>query len=372
MSKKEQRQSERKGRIAVLQPHVPHYREEFFAKLDTASGGADIYVYERQQAVQRQGFSRGATPVTHLPALSLRGVIMYNPLPLLKGHDVMVLMLHFAHLTTWLLLLTRFIHRRKIILWGQGISVKRYLKEERKADWRLRLMASMADGLWLYMDKESSQWRKILPRKPIVALGNTLTGVSEMVAYEPPTAIDRLKEKYGISQPRVVIYCARFNHSYRRADILVDIIRHSDSAATAFIIIGDGVEKPDFMPFDNVHDFGALYDTAVKRELFAIADVYLQPGWVGLSIVEAMAYGKPVFTMHRSQTVKQCVEYSYIEPGVNGMLFDTAEECAQAIANMPLEQLKSMGNNARTLVSQHLTVDNMTANAMTVVDVLRH
>lgn len=70
-------------------------------------------------------------------------------------------MLHFAHLTTWLLLLTKFIHRKKIILWGQGISVKRYLAEERKPDWKLKAQMALADGVWLYMEKELKQWKGI-------------------------------------------------------------------------------------------------------------------------------------------------------------------------------------------------------------------
>lgn len=45
-------------------------------------------------------------------------------------------------------------HRKQIILWGHGISVKRYLAEEKKCNWLLRFMISMSDGVWLYTDKE--------------------------------------------------------------------------------------------------------------------------------------------------------------------------------------------------------------------------
>lgn len=195
-------------------------------------------------------------------------------------------MLHFAHLGTWILLLTKWLHHKKIILWGQGISVRRYLKEEKKPDWKLKWMIALADGIWFYMDKEKDQWQKYFPDKPMVALCNTLSGVDEMTKYQPDLTKDELKAKYGVKQDVIFIFCARFTAD-RRVDLLLETIKRLDDEKYGFVIIGSGKCKPDFSSYGNVYDFGAVYDTAVKRELFALADIYFQPGWVGLSIVEA-------------------------------------------------------------------------------------
>ena len=355
-------------RLAILQPEVPHYREEFFDLLKQQCECADVFVYNSLKDTQKNGFNVKGKDLIYIPNKQLKGFLLYNPFSLLgKKYDTLVLMLHFAHLTTWLLLLTKFIHRKKIILWGQGISVKRYLAEERKPDWKLKAQMALADGVWLYMEKELKQWKGIFPNKKLVALNNTLTGVASMCRYESSLTKGDLKEKYGITQEVVLIFCARFESNYRRTDLLVDVIKRLDTERFGFVIIGEGKNKPDFSEFTHVYDFGAVYDTAIKRELFTLSDIYFQPGWVGLSIVEAMAYGKPVFTFHRSEETKQCVEYSYIKSGVNGMIFESVDECVDYITHTEVEVITDMGVNARLFVKEHLSVEQMANNALSIL-----
>ena len=201
----------------------------------------------------------------------------------------------------------------------------------------------------------------------MVALHNTLTGVDDMVRYVPKVSVEELKEKYGIYQKVVFIFCARFTAN-RRVDLLLETINHLDSNKYGFVIIGAGDSKPDFSNFDNVYDFGAVYDTAVKQELFALADIYFQPGWVGLSIVEAMAYGKPIFTFERSSETLQCVEYSYIHNGENGLVFKNIDDCIDKIKLLSDNDIKRMGDNARNYVAKHLTIEQMVDNAVRVID----
>lgn len=365
-------------KLLHLQPFVPHYREQFFSLLgkrlrEGAVHGEpleqEIYTYERTKAVKSASFLVGDVSCRHIGSKLIGGkLLFYNPFTLLRRDvDTIVLMLNFAHVTTWLLLLTKWLHRKRIVLWGQGISVRRYLREERWPDWKLRCMIALSDGVWIYMDKEKEQWQRLFPNKPMVALRNTLTGVTDMVAYKAAMSTADLKAKYGISQEVVLIFCARFTPN-RRVDLLLDTIRSLDASRYGFVIIGAGATKPDFSSMPNVYDFGAVYDTTVKRELFALADIYFQPGWVGLSIVEAMAYGKPIFTFRRSQWTLQCVEYSYIRSGENGLIFDSLADCVKAIETLSPTDLKRMGDNAQHDVATHLTIEQMVEHALSVLN----
>ena len=364
-------------KLVHLQPFIPHYREEFFSllgrRLKEKCGGKTleqkIYTFERTKDVKSASFNMSNISCKHIQNMLIKGkLLVYNPFKLLrKENEVLVLMLHFAHISTWLLLLTKRLHHKKIILWGQGISVRRYLKEEKKPDWKLKWMMALADGVWLYMEKEKEQWQKLFPQKPMVALNNTLTGVDEMVNYKPELNKEDLKKKYDIQEEIVFIFCARFTAD-RRIDLLLESLKRLDAKKYGFVIIGAGASKPDFSTFKNVHDFGAVYDTAIKRELFALADIYFQPGWVGLSIVEAMAYGKPIFTFERSFETLQCVEYSYIENGENGLIFKDIDTCIDKINSLSKDNIKRMGDNAREYVAKHLTIEQMVNNAMIVIE----
>jgi len=355
--------------IVHLQPIVPHYREEFFSILGEKTNQT-IYVYEDLSTAQSASFNLAHIHCRHIASKMLAGrILFYNPFKLLSSrYDVLVLMLNFTHFTSWLLLFTKFIHRKKIILWGQGISVKRYLQEERRPDWKLKWQIALADGIWFYMNKEKKQWQNLFPKKPMVALNNTLTDVDKMMEYRSDLSVVDLKKKYYITQDFILIFCARFGNNYRRVDLLLKAIEQLDAKRYGFVIIGAGKNKPSFLPYTNVYDFDALYDVTIKRELFALSDIYFQPGWVGLSIVEAMAYGKPVFTFKRSEEIKQCVEYSYLESGVNGMIFADIDECIEYINFISKEEIKKMGNNARCYVKQYLSMEQMVENAMSVLD----
>lgn len=352
-------------KVALLNPFIPHYREEFFQRLSSFRS-TDIYVYEHRQSLGK--FNVSDLPVFHIGCKGFLGnrILYYRLSPLLnKRYDTLVLMLHFGHLSTWLLLLTRQIHRKKIILWGQGISVKRYLREERRPNLLLRLMIAMADGMWLYTEKELRIWRRLFPRKPMVALNNTISSVKEIVALKP---LDKsiLKAKHGIKQSLCFIFCARFDNPFRRIDLLVQVMDRLDPDTYGFIIIGSGEHKPDFSSYKNVYDFGAVYDRPLKDELFALADIYFQPGWIGLSVVEAMAYGKPILTFRRSPGVLQCVEYHYINDGVNGFLLDGINDLLKRLAETSTAKWADMGAASRRIVSENLLMEHMVSRAIQI------
>lgn len=111
-------------KMAILQPEVPHYRTEFFQKLANNMKKLDIFIFNPLSSTKQSGFKVDFENLIYIANKKIKGILIYNPFPILWKYDTLVLMLHFAHLTTWLLLLTKFIHRRQIILWGQGISVK--------------------------------------------------------------------------------------------------------------------------------------------------------------------------------------------------------------------------------------------------------
>lgn len=352
--------------IAILQPFIPHYREEFFNSFRQQMP-TDLYCYEKQEDMKKNDFKEAQTGIIPLRSFMKGPWVLYNPFPLLnKKYDVLVLMLNFGHLTTWLILLLKPFIRQKIVLWGHGISVKRYVHEEKHPHILLRWMIALSDGVWFYTKKELSVWKQFTPRINGHALNNTISGVEEILQM---TSQDKasLRVKYNIQQERVLIYCARFNEPGRRVDLLVDLIENLSPKVFAFVIIGDGRLKPDFSGYENVHDFGALYDRKIKDELFSMADIYFQPGWVGLSVVEAMSYGKPVFTFNRSISVMQCVEYSYITHAHNGMIFENMDSCITSLSQITNEEIERLGNNAREYVRSELTMDTMTNNALTAI-----
>lgn len=352
--------------IAILQPIVPHYRKDFFNGLEKHID-MDIYQYDKK-AVRENKFSKSNISTKPINSISTGPVLLYNPFTLLKSkYTHLVLPLHIGHITTWFLLITQCIHHKKIILWGHGISVKRYITEENNPSKLLKRMIKLSYGCWFYTVNELNIWRTEIPELNAVALSNTLSDIETRMEIKI-TNKDELKRKYNISQPKILIYCARFENPYRRSDLLIRAIETLNDKEFGFIIIGDGRFKPDFSCYKNVYDFKAEYDLKLKSELFAISDIYFQPAWLGLSIVEAMSFGKPVFTFKRTDKVKQCVEYAYLKNNENGLIFDNFKECVVAIEQTKDSELMRMGANASEFVKKNLTSRNMVSQALSLLN----
>lgn len=358
-------------KLAIVQPVIPLFRKDFITLLFDKIGSSRVFGYREQEALQKKGNWYDKRVLEHLPTIYKGGLIIYNPFKLVfSEYNVLVLMWHPGCIMNWLILLTKRLHRKKVIVWGQGISIKRYLKEEKKLDRWLKLMFKLSDGAWIYMEKELHLWKNVEPNKPIVALGNTISGISDIINHRPHLTKDELKRKYSIAEPVVLIYCSRFISNLRRTDLLEETIKRLSSNNFGFIIIGDGPNKPDFSPYENVHYFGAVYENEVKRELFCIADAYYQPAYLGLSIVEAMAYGKPVLTFRRTDKTTQGVEYGYIKEGKTGLLFDSVEDAVEKITQTSPNEYSRMGMTAREMISRHATPEQMVNNALRLLEMI--
>lgn len=347
--------------VALLQPLVPQYREDFFLRLGT-SVNMRLFVFEGAGSSICQ---TDRVRCEHLPCLHLGCIRVFSVLPILRARcKFWVLLAAPKTPGVWLLLLLGRLLRKKIVLWGHGISIRSYLEYEKKMPLLWRFFYSWADAAWFYTFKEKKIWEKVRPLMPSAALGNTISGVEGCLQFRcRREELAAMREKHGIHTPFNFIFCARFISS-RRTDVLCRLIRELDPARFGFIIIGDGAAKPDLSRFSNVYDFGRCYDRAVKSELFSIADVYLQPAWLGLSVVEAMAYGKPVLTLRRAPGVSQCVEYGFVEAAGCGFFAESPEDMKRIAETTSLETWREMGDAARRYVAENLTMDKMVARAV--------
>jgi glycosyltransferase involved in cell wall biosynthesis len=358
------------NKIALLHPYILHYREEFFKTIQIENK-IDIYCYESNDNIKKSNFAKSSIETTEIGSFKIGPFLFYSPFPFLrKEYSVVVLMLNFTHLTTWFLLLTKFIHKKKIITWGHGISVKRYVQETEHPSLLLKWLIKLSDGVWFYTEKEMLIWKEKYPDKLMISLNNTVS-YTDKILHLPKIDKYFIKQKYNIKTERNIIFCARFNEPARRVDILEETILLMENSNVGFIIIGDGKLKPDFSKYRNVYDYGSVYDKSIKDDLFAIADIYYQPGWVGLSIVEAMAYGKPIFTFKRTKQHLQCVEYGYIEQNKNGIIFENIQELIYKIENISSCDIARMGKNAKSTVHTSLSMNNMTTRASFLLNKLR-
>jgi hypothetical protein len=80
-----------------------------------------------------------------------------------------------------------------------------------------------------------------------------------------------------------------------------------------------------------------------------------------------MAYGKPICTFRRNNDTLQCVEYSYIVDGMNGMIFSDMKDCIEKLNAINEDKILEMGGYAKKIVREKLTINNMVKNACSIL-----
>ena len=133
------------------------------------------------------------------------------------------------------------------------------------------------------------------------------------------------------------LYCGRLMAT--KITFLEDVLKQVKSAIPDFhmVIIGKGNETPGLLEFagsvDWVHAVGPKYHEA-RYPYFVASDVFINPGYVGLSILDAFASGLPFYTTHCNIHSPEVV---YLRNGENGYM---TEDNAKALSEQVIDTLK--------------------------------
>ncbi|MFZ7943810.1 glycosyltransferase family 4 protein [Neobacillus sp. 19] len=160
---------------------------------------------------------------------------------------------------------------------------------------------------------------KVKNRKKCVVITNSIDS-ERIIPSEEPTTV--LKQKYNISENSVVISTLSRIDVQKGLEYLIEAasILNQKYHHLVFLIPGEG--NPEYgkqlqekaTGLDNLHFIGHV---SKVNELFKIMDIFTMPSlWEGapLTLLEAMAYGKPVVVTDVGNTAE------VIQDGINGYI----------------------------------------------------
>lgn len=190
----------------------------------------------------------------------------------------------------------------KLAFWSHGWNMGRGSSSPR--DWliqnsRVPLFAC-ADVVATYSEEGADWVRHRLPKKPVIALGNSLD-------------VDELRKIGSGARPETsgspqLLMVGRLtaDKSIDRAISIVRLLKPK-YPFISLSIIGDGPEYDrlrglvDELIQPNVRFLGAVYDEKQLASHFLGADLFLVTGAAGLSVNHALAYGLPVIAFSRTK-----------------------------------------------------------------------
>ncbi len=221
-----------------------------------------------------------------------------------------------------------------------------------------RAIYALYDRVVFYtaQSREQALARHLLPAHKADYTNNTLDTTTIWEQYQP--------EPVSLSRP-CMLFIGRLLKSKRLVDLLTYFDRLKQSIPQLrLVIIGDGplaaVVREAAKRDTEIRWLGAITDEQAIASIMREVNLVFVPGWSGLSIVHAFAYGKPYVTI---QSPRHPPEIDYLVPGHNGLLLSgNCEADCRELATLLCDQQRyeSMCRAAHE-TAQGLSVDHWLA-----------
>lgn len=258
--------------------------------------------------------------------------------------------------------------RFKLAFWGHGANLQsdkpNGLKERFK-----RWTTNRVDWWFAYTQFSVGLVQSCgFPPEKITDLENSVD-TTEMLEFKSSISsvdVERLKEKLGIFSNKIGLYLGSL-YVEKRLNFLFDIAVCLKSLLPDFhlVILGDGPMRPDVEAFCNEHSDWCHYVGIKKgREkmlYLSMANVVLNPGLVGLGILDSFVAGVPMAT---TDCGLHSPEVAYLENGINGVMTENNLD-AYVLEVVRILTDDAYASNLRagaSAAAAHYTIENMADN----------
>jgi glycosyltransferase involved in cell wall biosynthesis len=362
-----------RARVTVLQHRLLHYRVGLFERLraECDRQGIDLRLVHGQPSPREThkkdtGTVRWADQVTNRWMSLLEHDLLWQPLPpALQDSDLFVIMQENRILSNYPLVFRRLLSDRKVAYWGHGANLQSLAPSGLRERWK-RLMANRVDWWFAYTQRTEEILREGgYPPERITCLNNAIDqdAFKSDLANVSTSMVEALRSEIGAEERAPVgVHCGSL-YWIKRLDLLVEAADRIHAALPLFrlVIVGDGPEAAEVRQAAQTRPWlkwvGARKGIE-KAAWFRVADVVLNPGAVGLHVLDSFCAGVPIVT---TRDARHGPEISYLGNGSNGLVVPgTAEAYADAVISLlrdrtRLESLK----RAALQEARRYTLDNM-------------
>lgn len=290
---------------------------------------------------------------------------IYLPcLKLLKNSDLTILELRNTFLLNYVLMLKRcFCQSKKISFSGHALNMQ--TNKNSLGNILKRLYFKNTDWWFPYTDKMADILvRAGFPAEKITVFYNT-TDVENLITWKDSLTIEdtkALRERLKINGSSVAIFCGRMYKEKRIDFLLESCLRIKNNIPDFYMIfIGSGEDSYKVTAAAGKYDWikyvGPAYDKE-KVAYFKLADIFLSPGLVGLSITESFALEVPMIT---TSYLYHSPEIEYLKNGVNGVMTTDDLNCfsQEAIKLLKNREYLNILKKGCREDSQIYTMENM-------------
>ena len=362
-------------KCALIQRHIPHYRLPFFKKLYNYSEFSWDFI-----AGHRSGKNRSGLPIAKINELPIKKMkvnyFLNNKMVFESGimrhilenhYKVIVFELGWQIISNISLILEAKRRKIPIIGWGKGIPSDGSKRSKLRRSLYESNFINYCDALIVYGNVSYEYFINLgcSPKKIFTAQNSIdVTSIIKNIS-KSKTIAKELKKKYGIEKVPVIGYFGRLKPQ-KQIDKLIKAyaLAKTKGLKTKLLIAGDGPERSSLIDMSISLDcFGDIIFTGeipVEKEggYFQMFDLFISVRSGGLSIIEAMANGKPVLI-----TPEILPETELIQDNYNGFISKGFHEndLVNSLFYIFSEKidLSKVGFRGQKTVKKYATLENM-------------
>jgi glycosyltransferase involved in cell wall biosynthesis len=360
-------------KVVIFQHRLLHYRVGFFDRLRAECAKVDIDIrllHGQASRLEKQkkdeGYLVWANKVKNLFWEFKSRDILWQTFPSdLRDADLIILMQESRILSNYPILLSRLWSKRKIAFWGHGVNFQSKAPNGFLERWKSLLICKV-DWWFAYTQLTVDILKNAgYPTSQITCLNNAIDTDSfkKELASVSDEDLERARMQLGLSKGLPVgIFCGSL-YPDKRLDFLFDAVDriHLERPDFHLIILGDGPSRGLILQYAStrpwIHFMGATIGKN-KAIYFKLSDFMLNPGLVGLHIVDAFCAGLVMMT---TDGARHSPEIAYLKSGFNGFITpDNVDIYSKSILGLINNKKKMSGLKSASLAdSEVYNIDNM-------------
>lgn len=365
-----------KYKVTILQLRLFHYRMDLFERLRRVLAERDIELHlvhgqaSRAESVRKdEGVLDWADRVENRYWCISGRDLCWQPFPeSLRDSDLIVMMQENRILSNYPLLLRRVLGRKNLAYWGHGANLQSTAPTGLRERWKSMLI-SQVDWWFAYTEMTVNILKKAgFPANRITCLNNAIDAARFQadLAGVPDSMLTAIKQQLNMDdRHQIGLFCGSL-YAEKKIDLLVEAadLIHERIPEFVLVVIGDGPSAPllheAFKSRPWAHCVGVKRGVE-KAAYFRLAKVMLNPGALGLHVLDAFNAGLPLISTKESLHGPEIV---YVEHGVNGFLTaDNPRDYADAVARLLMGENVWMSiSKAAKSAGALYTLDNMVQN----------
>lgn len=319
-------------RVVIVQPWLRQYRQAFYellrARLESLSIDLDL-VYGMPQGVHGgRGDTTSLVWARYVDKKRLRFgpyELTWQPcLDVVRGADLVIVEQAARHLLNYVLLAGQAAGGPRVAFWGHGRNFQATTKTQRASEIVKRGISNQSHWFFAYNDLSADVLIGLgYPRERVTVVANSIDTRALTEARDKVSDEDRqsLRQAIGIQGQHVGIYCGAM-YEEKRLPFLVAAAQEIRQRVPDFelLCVGGGVDQhvveEATAEHDWIHYVGPQFGDDLAR-YFALAQVHLLPGLVGLAVLDSFVLEVPLVT---TVDALHSPEISYLVDGVNGVI----------------------------------------------------